>query len=55
MKDIRGMLHQPEPDKAPDLYAGIMAIRKMHIRAMKRKRTDSADEMLYPEKQKLSG
>lgn len=31
----KGMLHQPDPDKAPDLYAGIMAIRKMHIRAMK--------------------
>ena len=30
----KGMLHQPEPDKAPDLLAGIIAIRKMHIRAM---------------------
>ena len=30
----KGMLHQPDPDKAPDLYAGIIAIRKMHIRAM---------------------
>ena len=30
----KGMLHQPDPDKAPDLYAGILAIRKMHIRAM---------------------
>ena len=28
----KGMLHQPEPDKAPDLLAGIIAIRKMHIR-----------------------
>ena len=27
----KGMLHQPDPDKAPDLYAGIMAIRKMAI------------------------
>ena len=30
----KGMLHQPDPDKAPDLYAGIIAIRHIHIRAM---------------------
>ena len=30
----KGMLHQPEPDKAPDLLAGIIAIRKMHIRVL---------------------
>ena len=30
----KGMLHQPEPDKAPDLLAGIIAIRKMHLRAI---------------------
>ena len=30
----KGMLHQPEPDKDPDLLAGIIAIRKMHIRVM---------------------
>ena len=45
----KGMLHQPDPDKAPDLYAGIMAIRKMHIRAMKESGLTAADEMLYPE------
>lgn len=45
----KGMLHQPDPDKAPDLLAGIMAIRKMHIRAMKETHLTSADEMLYPE------
>ena len=28
------MLHQPKPDEAPDLLAGIIAIRKMHIRAI---------------------
>ena len=28
----KGMLHQP--DKAPDLLAGIIAIRKMHMRVM---------------------
>lgn len=45
----KGMLHQPEPDKAPDLYAGIIAIRKMHLRAMKESGLTGADEMLYPE------
>lgn len=45
----KGMLHQPDPDKAPDLLAGIIAIRKMHIRAMEESYLTSADEMLYPE------
>ncbi len=45
----KGMLHQPDPDKAPDLYAGIIAIRKMHIRAMEESGLTAADEMLYPE------
>ena len=45
----KGMLHQPDPDKAPDLFAGIIAIRKMHLRAMRETHLTSADEMLYPE------
>lgn len=45
----KGMLHQPDPDKEPDLYAGILAIRKMHIRAMEESGLTAADEMLYPE------
>lgn len=45
----KGMLHQPEPDKAPDLLAGITAIRKMHIRAIVETGLTAADEMLYPE------
>ncbi len=45
----KGMLHQPDPDKAPDLYAGLIAIRRMHIRAMKESGLTAADEMLYPE------
>ncbi len=44
----KGMLHQPEPDKAPDLQAGIIAIRKMHIRAIEESGLTGADEMLYP-------
>ena len=45
----KGMLHQPEPDKAPDLLGGIIAIRKMHIRAIQESGLTAADEMLYPE------
>ena len=45
----KGMSHPPDPDKAPDLYAGIIAIRKMHLRVMKETGLTSADEMLYPE------
>lgn len=45
----KGMLHQPEPDRAPDLQAGIIAIRKMHIRVMEETLLTGADEMLYPE------
>ena len=45
----KGMLHQPDPDKAPDLLAGIIAIRMMHIRAIEETGLTAADEMLYPE------
>ena len=45
----KGMLHQPDPDKSPDLLAGIIAIRKLHMRVMQETGLSSADEMLYPE------
>jgi 3-deoxy-7-phosphoheptulonate synthase len=45
----KGMLHQPDPEKAPDLLSGITAIRKMHLRAMAETGLTAADEMLYPE------
>ena len=45
----KGMLHQPSPDKAPDLLHGLIAIRKMHLRAMRESGLTAADEMLYPE------
>lgn len=45
----KGMLHQPQPDQAPDLLAGITAIRKMHLRAIAESGLTAADEMLYPE------
>ena len=45
----KGMLHQPDPTEAPDLLRGIIAIRKIHIRAMEETGFSCADEMLYPE------
>lgn len=45
----KGMLHQPSPDKAPDMLAGIIAIRQMHIDVINSTGLTAADEMLYPE------
>ena len=45
----KGMLHQPDPEKKPDLLAGIIAIRQLHIRVIEETGLCSADEMLYPE------
>ena len=45
----KGILHQPDPEKAPNLLAGLVAIRKLHLRAIKESGLTSADEMLYPE------
>lgn len=45
----KGMLHQPDPNKKPDMYKGIVAIRKMHMRALQETGFSCADEMLYPE------
>lgn len=45
----KGMVHQPDPEKKPDMLAGIIAIRKMHMRVMAESGLTAADEMLYPE------
>ena len=45
----KGMLHQPDPEKEPDLLHGIIAIRKLHMKALEDYRLPIADEMLYPE------
>lgn len=44
----KGMVHQPDPTEEPDIVAGLKAIRKMHLRALKESHLTSADEMLYP-------
>ncbi len=45
----KGMVHQPDPSKKPNLVEGITAIRKMHVRALSEFHMPAADEMLYPE------
>ncbi|KJS19847.1 MAG: phospho-2-dehydro-3-deoxyheptonate aldolase [Clostridiaceae bacterium BRH_c20a] len=45
----KGMVHQPDPNKEPDLLEGIKAMRKLHIKALSEYHMPAADEMLYPE------
>ena len=45
----KGIIHQPDPNKREDFLAGIIAMRKMHIRAISESGLTCADEMLYPE------
>ncbi len=45
----KGMLHQPDPSKEADMLAGVIAIRKLHLRVIKETGMFTADEMLYPE------
>ena len=45
----KGMLHQPNPDEKPDMYKGLLAIRDLHMEALRDFDFSCADEMLYPE------
>ena len=45
----KGMLHQPDPNQEPDMLKGIIAIRQLHMRALRETGFTCADEMLYPE------
>ena len=45
----KGIVHQPNPEKEPDLQEGLIAMRKMHLRAIAESGLTAADEMLYPE------
>ena len=45
----KGMLHQPDPNAEPDMLKGVIAIRKLHMRALKETGFSCADEMLYAE------
>ena len=45
----KGMLHQPNPNEAPDMLKGIIGIRRLHLTALSETGFSCADEMLYPE------
>ena len=45
----KGMLHYPDPHEKPNLIKGVIAIRKLHMKALAEFGLPSADEMLYPE------
>ena len=45
----KGMLHQPDPEPKPDMYKGIVAIRDLHMAALRDYDFSCADEMLYPD------
>ncbi len=45
----KGMLHQPNPESNPDMLKGVIAIRDLHLQALKNFGFTCADEMLYPE------
>ena len=45
----KGMLHQSDPHRAPDMFRGLISIRRLHIRCLEENGFSGADEMLYPE------
>lgn len=44
----KGMVHQPDPNEAPNIVEGLKAIRRMHLRSIRESHMPAADEMLYP-------
>ncbi len=45
----KGMLHQPDPNRAENMLDGIVAVRRLHSRIIEETGFGCADEMLYPE------
>ncbi|MCL2351383.1 MAG: 3-deoxy-7-phosphoheptulonate synthase [Firmicutes bacterium] len=45
----KGLVHQPDPEKKPNLKEGILAIRRIHLHVLEQAGLPTADEMLYPE------
>ncbi len=45
----KGIATQPDPEKEPDLLGGLIAVRKMHLKALEETGLSAADEMLYPD------
>ena len=48
----KGMVHQPNPERGSDMLEGIIAIRRLHTRAIAETGFTCADQMLYPENQR---
>ncbi|MBR4410865.1 MAG: 3-deoxy-7-phosphoheptulonate synthase, partial [Firmicutes bacterium] len=48
----KGLIHQPDPEKEEDLLEGLVAMRRLHTRAIEETGLTCADEMLYPENYK---
>jgi len=48
----KGLLHQPDPNGKPDMFQGIIATRRLHMKAVEETGLACADEMLYPENYK---
>lgn len=44
----KGLMHQPDTSKLPDLINGIAAVRQLHYRVITETGLTTADEMLYP-------
>lgn len=45
----KGISHQPDPMKEPDMVGGLIALRKIHLDTLAETGLTAADEMLYPE------
>lgn len=45
----KGMIHQPDPNKAPNMVEGIRAVRLLHKKTIEETGFCCADEMLYPD------
>ena len=45
----KGISHQPDPERAPDMVKGLIALRTLHLHAIEQFGLSAADEMLYPE------
>ena len=44
-----GLVHQPDASARPDPFKGIIAVRSLHLRALRETGFTCADELLYPE------
>ncbi len=45
----KGIASQPNPEQKPDMVAGLIAVRNLHLKAIEETGLSAADEMLYPE------